>query len=316
LTLFGHTLIGSTVNGASVGVVSGASILFFAYVGFDSVSTVARECVNPARDLPIGLIGSLLFSTLMYCGVSVVLIGLVPYQMIDTGAPFSAAFTSIGMPFTSILLSIGACTGITSVLMVTMMGQPRLCFAMARDRLLPQSLTHVNSYGIPDRGSLITCLSVCLLAGFLPMSMLVEMVSIGTLFAFVVVCLCVLMYRHTHPDVQRPFRCPWSPFLPTCGVVICFYLMLSLPITNWLRLIGWFLIGMIVYRFYGRQRYQDDDLSVKHVTFDQVVDQSVDLSIDADDNEQQTDIHTDEEYEQNTSDEDDALSVSRMIENA
>ena len=226
------------------------------YIGFDAVSCQAEECRNPQRDLPIGIIGSLLISTALYVVVSVVLVGMVPYQQIDPGAPFSVAFKQQGMVWAEALVAVGALTGITSVLLVTMLGQPRIMLAMARDGLLPPAFfAYVHPvYRTPVYSTMLTGTVVGVTSGLIPLSVLVELVSIGTLFAFTLVSCCVLLLRHTQPLLRRPFLCPWSPLVPATGAFLCFMLMLSLPASNWYRLVVWLVLGLIIYFLYGRKR--------------------------------------------------------------
>ena len=239
ISFFGHTVAGQTnANGDPSGVLAGAAIVFFAYIGFDAVSCQAEECVQPQRDLPIGIIGSLGISTVLYVAVSLVLVGLVPYQQLDSEVAVAAAFGANGLQWAEYIISIGALVGMTSVLLVTMMGQPRVTLAMARDGLLPMSFFGAvhPTYGTPYKSTVLTGCVVAALSSLIPLSILVELVSIGTLLAFFIVCVSVLVLRRTQPDVPRPFRCPWSPLIPSLGAFLCLMLMLSLPGSNWYRL--------------------------------------------------------------------------------
>ena len=259
LSLFGYPIVGQTNdNGDAVGVMSGASIVFFAYIGFDAVSTQAEECKRPQRDLPIGIIGSLLISTVLYVCVSLVLVGMVPYTQIDTGAPFSKAFADVNLSWAEGIVAVGALTGITSVLLVTMLAQPRILLAMSRDGLLPQSFfAYVHpQYRTPYFSTILTGSLVAITSGLLPLAVLVELVSIGTLFAFLLVCICVPLLRRSKPQLPRPFMCPYSPYIPALGAALCFLLMLSLPASNWWRLLVWLAIGLCIYFAYGRRRRQ------------------------------------------------------------
>ena len=253
LSVFGHVFGQTGKGGEPLGMMAGAATIFFAYIGFDSVSTHAEEAKNPQRDVPIGIIASLVICTGLYIAVSAVITGMVPYDQINIDAPIPAAFASIGMPWAQLMIAAGALAGITSVLLVLMLSQPRVMLAMARDGLVPReffSAVH-EKFRTPWKSSILTGVFVGLLGGFLPLRVLAELVNIGTLFAFVVVCAAVLILRRTHPDLPRPFRCPMVPIVPLLGILLCLFLMLSLPAENWWRLIIWLLIGFGVYFGYG-----------------------------------------------------------------
>ncbi|NTU93542.1 MAG: amino acid permease [Chlorobiaceae bacterium] len=255
LSVFGMTILGEVApGGAPVGVIAGAAMIFFAYIGFDSVSTHAEEARNPQRDVPIGLIASLIICTVLYIAVATVITGMVPYDRINIDAPVSDAFRQVGLGWAQFLVSLGAITGITSVLLVMMLSQPRVFLAMARDGLLPKSFFGAihEKFRTPWKSTILTGLFVALLGAFLPLRLLAELVNIGTLFAFVIVCAAVLIMRRTHPEAERPFRAPLVPFVPLAGILTCLLLMFSLPAENWLRLFVWLLIGFIIYFFYGR----------------------------------------------------------------
>ncbi len=252
---FGHTILGqSGTGGEPLGMMAGAAMVFFAYIGFDSVSTHAEEARNPRRDVPIGIITSLAVCTLLYIGVAAVLTGMVPYQKIDIDAPVSHAFKQVGLPWAQFLISLGAVTGITSVLLVLMLSQPRIMLAMARDGLLPPGFFGAvhERFRTPWKSTIITGIFVGLMGSLVPLRILAELVNIGTLLAFMIVCAAVLIMRRTDPELQRPFRCPLVPFVPLLGIAFCLLLMLSLPAENWLRLIIWLLIGFAIYFSYGR----------------------------------------------------------------
>jgi basic amino acid/polyamine antiporter, APA family len=255
ISFFGHTILGQAgAGGEPLGVMAGAGIVFYAYIGFDSVSTHAEEARNPSRDVPIGIIGSLALCTVLYIAVSAVLTGMVPYNKIDIDAPLAHAFSRIGLPWAHFLISLGALTGITSVLMVLMLSQPRIMLAMARDGLLPPGFfgsVH-ERFRTPWKATLLTGTVVALLGSLLPLRILAELVNIGTLLAFVIVCAAVLIMRRRHPEAARPFRCPMVPLVPLLGIAFCLVLMFSLPPENWLRLIIWLLLGFAVYFGYGR----------------------------------------------------------------
>ena len=253
-SLFGHRLWGAEQNGVTVGMLAGAAMIFFAYIGFDSVSTHAEEARNPQRDVPIGIIGSLLVCTVLYIAVAAVLTGMVNYRDISVEAPVAAAFQHIGLTWAQFIISLGAIIGITSVLLVLMLSQPRVLLAMARDGLLPESFFGAihPRFRTPWKSTILTGCLVALLASFLPLGILAELVNIGTLLAFVIVCLAVLVMRRLHPHAERPFRCPAVPLIPVLGVIFCLTLMLSLPAENWLRLVIWLAIGLVIYFTYGR----------------------------------------------------------------
>ncbi len=235
------------------GVIAGASIVFFAFIGFDIVATAAEETKDPRKDLPRGIIGSLVICTLLYVAVSLVVVGMQPYTELSTEAPLAEAFSSVGLSFVSSLISVGALAGLTSVVMILMLGQSRVLFAMSRDHLLPPGLAAVHPrYGTPYRITIGTGVAVALLAGFLPLSTLAELVNIGTLFAFVLVSLAVIVLRRTRPDLHRAFRVPLVPFLPIVSALACLYLMLNLPADTWVRFAIWMLLGFVVYFAYGR----------------------------------------------------------------
>ncbi len=258
ISFFGHTPPGfgmSDAGGKPLGMVAGAAIIFFSYIGFDSVSTQAEEAKNPQRDVPIAIIGSLIVCTILYVGVGAVLTGMVPYHRLDKDAPVSNAFEKTGLVWAQVLIAVGALTGITSVLLVSLLGQTRIFMAMARDGLLPMRwFGEIHpTFRTPWKATIVTGIFVALLAGFLPLGILAELVSIGTLFAFTVVCVAVLIMRKTNPDAPRPFRAPLVPFVPIAGIVICLLLMFSLPAENWVRLFGWLFVGLVIYFSYGRR---------------------------------------------------------------
>jgi APA family basic amino acid/polyamine antiporter len=254
ISFFGKTLWGQTgAGGEPLGMVAGAAIIFFAYIGFDSVSTHAEEAKNPSRDVPIGIVASLLVCTVLYIAVSAILTGMVPYQEITVDAPVVDAFRRQGLTAAQYLVAAGALAGITSVLLVMMLSQPRVLLAMARDGLLPRSFfgaVHPR-FRTPWKSTILTGIFVASLAGFLPLRILAEMTNIGTLLAFVIVCAAVLIMRRTNPDAKRPFRAPLYPLVPIAGILTCLLLMFSLPVENWWRLIIWMAIGFVIYFLYG-----------------------------------------------------------------
>ena len=255
ISFFGTTIFGTTgADGTTLGMLAGAATIFFAYIGFDSVSTHAEEARNPRRDVPIGIISSLLICTVLYIAVSAVLTGMLPYDKIDINAPVSNAFAQVGLPWAQFLISLGALAGITSVLLVMMLSQPRVLLAMARDGLVPQSFFGAihERFRTPWKSTMLTGLFVAFMAALLPLRVLAELVNIGTLLAFVIVCAAVLIMRYTHPEAERPFRAPFFPFVPILGILTCLLLMFSLPVENWWRLIIWLCLGFIIYFTYGR----------------------------------------------------------------
>ncbi len=255
ISFFGETIMGQTdAGGKPLGMLSASAIIFFAYIGFDSVSTHAEEAKNPKRDVPVAIVASLLICTFLYIAVAAVLTGMIPYKDIKINAPVSDAFAQKGIWWAEFVIAFGALTGITSVLLVTMLSQPRVLLAMARDGLLPDSFFGAihDKYRTPYKSTILTGCFVALLSGFLPLRILSELVSIGTLMAFVIVCVAVLIMRQTNPDAERPFRAPLYPFVPLAGIGICGLLMFSLPSENWLRLIVWLGLGFIIYFVYGR----------------------------------------------------------------
>jgi APA family basic amino acid/polyamine antiporter len=254
VSFFGNTLLGQTgPAGEPVGMLAGAAIVFFAYIGFDSVSTHAEEARNPSRDVPIGIITSLVLCTALYIAVAAVLTGMVRYDQINIDAPVSDAFRQAGLPWAQLLISIGAVAGITSVLLVMMLSQPRIFLAMARDGLLPPGFFGAvhERFRTPWKSTILTGVFVSIMAAFLPLRILAELVNIGTLLAFVIVCAAVLIMRKTHPDAERPFRAPLGPVVPILGILSCLLLMFSLPVENWYRLAGWLLLGLVIYFAYG-----------------------------------------------------------------
>jgi APA family basic amino acid/polyamine antiporter len=244
------------------GIVTGAAVVFFAYIGFDVVATTAEETRNPQRNLPIGILGSLIVCTLLYVLVSFILTGIVPYADLGTPAPMALAFSRIGQSWAAILVSIGTIIGLTAVILIMMMGQSRVFYAMSRDHLLPPWFYRLHpKWKTPYRISILTGISVAALAAFLPLHVVSEMVSIGTLMAFVLVAMAVIILRKTRPDLHRPFRTPWVPFLPIVAILFCIYLMLSLPILTWIRFLVWLALGVVIYFVYSyhHSRLKDPD---------------------------------------------------------
>ncbi len=256
VSVFGHTLFGQTGKGGEpLGMLAGAAVIFFAYIGFDSVSTHAEEAKRPHRDVPIAIVTSLVICTVLYIAVSAVLTGMVPYDKIDIEVPVSDAFRQAGLPWMRFLVSFGAMAGITSVLLVMMLSQPRVWLAMARDGLFSPSFFGAvhEKYRTPWKATILTGVAVAFGAAFLPLRILADLTNIGTLFAFVVVCAAVLIMRVIHPEAERPFRVPFSPVTPILGIFTCLVLMFSLPPENWWRLFAWLALGFVIYFTYSKK---------------------------------------------------------------
>ncbi len=237
------------------GILRGAGLVFFAYIGFDAVSTAAQEAKNPQRDMPIGILGSLAICTLLYVVVSAVLTGMVPYTDLNVAAPMALAMERIGAPtWVRLMVDVGAVLGLGSVILVMLLGQSRVFYSMSRDGLLGKWAASVHpKFRTPYLSTIFTGIAVGLATGILPLQLLGQLVNIGTLLAFVLVCIGVIVLRRTRPDLDRPFRTPWVPLVPILGIVCCFGLMLTLPEDTWLRLIVWLLIGFAIYFGYGRR---------------------------------------------------------------
>ena len=236
----------------TLGIITGASIVFFAYIGFDVVATTAEEAKNPQRDLPIGIIASLVICTLLYMGVAAVITGMVPYDQIDPKAALASAFESVGKDGYATLIAAGAVAGLTTVIMTLLIGATRVVFAMSRDWLLPPALGKTNvKTGTPLRITLTLGAFIALVASLTPIGKLEEMVNIGTLAAFTLVSIAVVILRRRRPDLKRAFRVPLVPVLPIVSALICFYLMLNLSVETWLRFIVWMAIGIVIYAVYS-----------------------------------------------------------------
>ncbi|EGO62364.1 amino acid permease [Acetonema longum] len=235
------------------GAVTGAAIVFFAYVGFDSVATAAEECNNPNRDIPIGIVGSLAICTVLYIAVAAVLTGVVPYSMLNNSEPVAYALRSIGMNFGSALVALGAISGITTALLVFLYAQTRVFLAMARDGMIPQNLVKIHpKYGTPHIITLIVGGGVSVLTGLLPIGVIAELCNMGTMFAFILVSLGVGVLRKTQPDTHRPFRCPAVGVIVPLAVLLCGYLIANLSKETFVFFIIWLAIGMGVYFSYSR----------------------------------------------------------------
>jgi APA family basic amino acid/polyamine antiporter len=254
VSFFGHTLTGQVdAGGQPVGMLAGAAIIFFAYIGFDSVSTHAEEAKQPRRDVPIGIIASLLICTVLYIAVVAVLTGMVSYEKLSVDAGVSDAFKQAGLPWAEFIIAAAGVAGITSVLLVLMLSAPRVFLAMARDGMVPRHFfgdVHPK-FRTPWRSTILVGVFVATLTGFLPIDALLHLTNIGTLLAFVIVCAAVLIMRQTNPDAERPFRAPFYPVVPILGILSCLLLMFSLPAANWYRLIAWMAIGLVIYFSYS-----------------------------------------------------------------
>ncbi|MEI6577059.1 MAG: amino acid permease [Bacteroidota bacterium] len=239
------------------GIFRGAGVIFFAYIGFDAVSTAAQEARNPQKDMPFGILGSLGVSTILYIAVAIVLTGIVSYTQLNVADPMAVGVDALGPKLFWLrpIIKVAAIAGLSSVILVMLLGQPRIFFTMAKDGLLPPVFAKVHpKYKTPYISTMLTGFVAMIIAGVLPINILGELVSIGTLLAFAIVCISVIILRKTKPDFHRPFRTPWVPLIPILGAAICFAQMLSLPLDTWLRLIIWMVIGLAIYFFYGIKR--------------------------------------------------------------
>jgi APA family basic amino acid/polyamine antiporter len=229
-------------------------VIFFAYIGFDAVSTAAQEAKNPQRHMPIGIMGSLLVCTILYIVVSGVLTGLVKYDGLNVPDPLAVGIDRTGVRWGSVLVKLGAICGLSSTMVVMLLGQSRVFFSMSRDGLLPSWAASIHPrFRTPWLSSLIVGAFVALFAALIPISVLGELVSIGTLLAFIIVCAGVLVLRRRHPELRRPFRTPLVPLVPVLGILVSLTMMLSLPLGTWVRLVVWLIVGMAVYFGYGRK---------------------------------------------------------------
>lgn len=254
------------------GIFAGAALVFFAYIGFDVVATTAEETKNPQRDLPIGIIASLIICTLLYCAVALVVTGMVPYEDLDPAAALANAFVFHGADWMATLISAGAVAGLTTVVLTLLIGATRIIFAMSRDALLPVGLAKVHpKFRTPWVISIVVTAIVAVVAGFTPIGLLEEMVNIGTLSAFVLVAVGVIVLRRKRPDLPRAFRVPFSPWLPALSAAICIYLMLNLTVETWLRFLVWLAIGFIIYFAYSRQRSRIGQPGYMDITRPEVV---------------------------------------------
>ncbi len=236
------------------GILKASGVLFFAYIGFDAVSTAAQEAKNPQRSMPIGIIVSLLICTVLFITFSLVLVGLAPYHELNVASPVAVALNYTPFGWFSFVIKLAILAGFTSVILVLLLGQSRIFFSMAQDRLLPHSFSDIDAkYQTPVQSHLILMVFVAIFSAFAPIDLVGELTSIGTLLAFILVCASVLILRKTHPEFKRPFITPWVPFVPLMGILMCFIMMVSLGVDTWIRLIIWSLIGLIIYFGYGRK---------------------------------------------------------------
>lgn len=236
------------------GILRGAGVIFFAYIGFDAVSTAAQEAKNPQRDMPIGILGSLGISTILYILVAIVLTGIVSYTTLNVADPVAVGVNAMGkgMFWLRPIVKIAAIAGLSSVVLVMLLGQPRIFYTMSKDGLLPPVFSKVHpKFKTPYISTMITGTVAMIIAGVLPISILGQLVSIGTLLAFIIVCISVIILRKSRPEIVRPFRTPWVPVVPILGASICFLQMAALPLDTWLRLVIWMAIGFFIYFFYG-----------------------------------------------------------------
>ncbi len=239
------------------GIARGASTIFFAYIGFDAVSTAAQEARNPQRDMPIGLLGSLAICTLLYLIVGTILTGVIHYSRLNVPAPVALAIDATGVRWGSLLVKAGSVAGLSTVMLTTLMGQSRIFYSMSKDGLLPPWASALHPrFQTPWISTIVVGLFIAIFAGLLPISILGNLVSIGTLLAFIIVCIGVWVLRRQQPELPRPFKTPWMPFVPLAGIGISLLLMFSLPLDTWVRLIVWLLLGFVVYFGYSRKHSQ------------------------------------------------------------
>ncbi len=235
------------------GVASGAGLVFFAYIGFDAVSTAAEEAVNPQRDLSIGILGSLIICTIAYIAVSGLLTAIAPYSTLNVSSPVAETLLKLGHKFTAGLVAFGAIAGLTSVILIFIYALSRIFYAISRDGLLPSFFSQIHpKTQTPVRVLLVSGTLVAITSAITPLRVIAELVNIGTLAAFIIVCAGVIVLRHTKPELPRPFKTPFVPYIPALGIIFCSILMFSLPLVTWVRFIAWMGLGLIVYFIYGR----------------------------------------------------------------
>jgi APA family basic amino acid/polyamine antiporter len=236
------------------GVLRGAGVMFFAYIGFDAVSTAAQEAKNPARDMPIGILGSLAICTVLYVLVAIVLLGIVPYQRLNVADPLAVGIDATGLTWLSPVIKIAALFGLFSTMLVTLLAQTRIFYSMSRDGLLPPIFAAVHPrFRTPHLSTILTGSIIALVSTLTPIDLLAQLVSIGTLLAFVLVSVGVVILRRTLPDAPRPFRTPGVPWVPLAGAAICLAQMIGLPVATWERLVIWLVAGLVLYVAYGRR---------------------------------------------------------------
>ena len=255
-TAFNSENLTPFMRGGFDGMVSAASLIFFAYIGFDAISTSGEETKNPQRDLPIAIIGSLAIATVLYCLVAVAATGALPFEKLaGAEAPLATVLEDgAGMAWGATVISVGALVAITSVVLTILYGQTRITFAMSRDGLMPRRLSHVNERtGTPIMVTVIFAVLIAILAAFVPLEEIAQLVNIGTLFAFVLVNIGVIILRRTRPDLERGFRVPLVPVVPIIGIGLCLYLMVTLPGATWVRFVVWMALGLVIYFAYSRR---------------------------------------------------------------
>jgi len=236
------------------GVLRGAGVIFFAFIGFDAVSTAAQEARNPQRDMPRGIMISLVVCTLLYIAVALVLTGIVRYDKLNVPAPIALGVDSMGLVWLRPIIKLGAIAGLSSTMLVMLLGQPRIFFSMSRDGLLPPMFGKIHRrFKTPYITTIVTGIVVAAVAGLFPIATLTQLTSMGTLLAFVMVSLGVLVLRRVNPTAARPFKTPWMPYVPILGALICLAQMFGLPLTTWVRLVLWLAVGLAIYFLYGRR---------------------------------------------------------------
>jgi len=236
------------------GVLRGAGVIFFAFIGFDAVSTAAQEAKDPQRDMPRGIMYSLVICTILYIAVALVLTGIVRYDKLNVPAPIALGVDSTGLTWLRPIIKLGAIAGLSSTMLVMLLGQPRIFYSMSRDGLLPPLFSAIHpKFKTPYITTMMTGVVVALVAGLFPIATLTQLTAMGTLLAFVMVSMGILVLRRTDPDLPRPFRTPWMPWVPILGALICLAQMLGLPWRTWERLIIWLALGLAIYFLYGRR---------------------------------------------------------------